>query len=48
MTHKSKHDYEVEGMSQLCWHKSVSVMTKSSVGHNHADDDINKSENEME
>ena len=48
MTHKSKHDYEVEGMSQSCWYKSVSVMTRSSVRCNYVDNDINKSENEVE
>ena len=48
MTHGSKHDYGVKGISQSCWHKGVSVMTRSSVGCNHADNDINKSKNEME
>ena len=44
MTYGSKHDYEVKEMSQSCSHKSVSMMTRS----NHADKNINKSENEIE
>ena len=47
MTHRSNHDYEVKGMSQSCWHKSISMMMRSGVRCNHAGDDINKSENEM-
>ena len=30
-------------MSQSCWYRSVNMMTRSSVGSNHADNDINKS-----
>ena len=35
-------------MSQSCWHKGVSMMTWSGVGHNYADEDINKSKNGRE
>ena len=50
MTYEGKHDYKVEGMSQSCWHKSVSVVKRSGVESNHADKNINKSKkwNEME
>ena len=48
MTYRHKHDYKEKEISQPCWHKSVSVMARSDVGRNHADDDINKSENEKQ
>ena len=47
-TYRNKHDYKGRGTSQSYWYKSVNMMIWSGVRHNHADDDINKSENKKE